>query len=238
MKTKKFFLFVTIVITLTHSILICDQIITFFMKPFPTIPGLKDKNKTLQKIKRPGKLAQYILRAMLNEYEPSGIFCTYDGYLTASDLNGQVIFPRRHKDPAINLLITNKMVPIFMLGNTIHHWEIEQGTPAQMYVVKRNLDRSVSAYFWDVQEVELPKDRRITLDTIVIMAKPKYFYVPTGISMATSNPQLRLPNIYVKKGIFKEPASLYMLTIKNFFQPRAFKYKKEKIKYQQLLDLR
>jgi len=238
MKNKKLFLFVAMVISLLHSTLVGDQIITFFMRPFPTTTEFKKPNRTLQKIKKPQKLSQYILRAMVKKYIPSGIFCTYKGYVTASDLNGQVIFPRRHKDPIINLLITNKIVPIFMLGNTIHHWEIEEKTPAKMYQVERKLDRSAGAYFWEVQPVPVPQNRIITENIIVILAKPKYFYIPTGISMTTNNPQLRLPDIYVRPGICKEPTALYMLTIKNFFQTITFKYKKETAKYQQLIHLR
>jgi len=170
---KKILIVVAIMLTLTHSKLFCDQIITFFFKPYPSI---LDKDKMIKKANRfarPEKLAQYALEGKLNQYMISGIFCAYNGYLSISDLNGQVIFPRRHRDNEVFILITDIIVPIFMTGNTIHHWEIEKENPAKMYHIKRMQDRAIGLHFWEVKEVEVPADRRIDKETIVVMAKPK-----------------------------------------------------------------
>ena len=72
--------------------------------------------------------AKHILPASI-----SGIFATYGGFLTVSDLNGEITFPRKHRKPFIYLIITEKMSPIIRSGNTIDHWELVEDTPVEMY---------------------------------------------------------------------------------------------------------
>ena len=192
--------------------------------------------KKVKKLSRPGKLAKYIVKAAFKKYISSGIFCTYYGYLTASDLNGQVIFPRKVKDPELNIIITNRIIPIAMGGNTLHHWEIDPGTPAKMYSFSRRFDREIGAHFWETKEIELPKDERIDKHTIVVIGKPKYFKIPLGVSITDKSTQLLLPDIYLQKNIIKAGGALYIFALKNFFQTIHFKFKKNKASYIQQIS--
>jgi len=234
---KKSFAIASILIVLTNSNLFCDQIITFFFRPYPT-PTINDKKDMLKKINKlsdPKKLSKYAIKSHFNDYMASGIFSTYDGYLTISDLNGQTILPRRHTAPQVNILVTELIVPIFMTGHTIHHWEIEKGTPAKMYTMTRIQDKETRLYFWDTKKTKIPESQRIDIKTIVILAKPKYIYIPEGATITTKNPQLHLPDVYVKKDINTVETALYTFGIKNFFQSMDYLYKKRKKEYSQAM---
>jgi len=235
---KKFFIAIVITIALAHSRLFCDQIITFFFKPYPSIKDQNKITKKINKLARPEKLALYAIEAKLDQYMTSGIFCAYNGYLSISDLNGQVIFPRRHKDNEVNILVTDIIFPVFMIGNTIDHWEIEKENPAKMYHIKRMRDRAIGLYFWEVKETEVPKNRIIDMETVVVMTKPKYVYMPEGVTTTQKNIQLHIPDVYIKQGINKVVSALYTFGIKNFFKSMDYLYKKSPKRYsQQMRDV-
>lgn len=212
-----------------------DAIITFFMRPYPQIPDKYEQNKLTNKLKR-GKTTTYTINTILQLPLVAGIFSTYAGYLTASDINGQTIFPRKHEDPLIYLLITNRITPIMITHNTIHHWELEEGTPAALYTIERKFDEKTGIYFWDMQATDLPKNNRIPLESITIIAQPKNVYVPLGITLSNNNPQLILPDIYIRKGIMKLTNALYILNLRNFFGSLTVEYKKEPTRYMALFS--
>jgi len=234
MKNKNLLKKIAIATLLIHFSVSGYQIITFFMVPYPIMPNEQVALKKVKNLTKLGKLSKYTLRAIKN-HRTAGILCSYDGYLAFSDLNGQVIFPRKHKEPAINILVTEHIVPVTMIRNTIHHWELDQPENAKMYRVERDYDEEIKAYFWNVMEAKIPKDNIIDLETIIIFANEKYVAIPEGITLTTKNPQLILPDIFIKKGITKVTSALYTFGIKNFFQPNQYIYKKEKQNYLQQL---
>lgn len=233
MKNKKI-LFAILISTIFNNSL-GTNLISFFMLPLPTMPNEKKAMKKVRKLTRPGKLAKYTLKSVADSYLVSGIFCTYGGYLTISDLNGQVSFPRRHKDPKVNVIITKHIIPIIMLNNTIHHWELENGIPANSYIVERKQEEEIETFFWDIYSTNLPKDNIIPVKSIVIIADPKYVIVPTGITITKKSDQHILPDIYVKRNINKTANILYTLGINTFFQTTDPKYKKDKTYYRRQL---
>ncbi|MFC1842468.1 hypothetical protein ACFLYU_02305 [Candidatus Dependentiae bacterium] len=238
MKHKKIIVITAILTTSIHTRIGCDQIITFFLKPYPIVNQKAVALKRAKKIGKLGKMPKYSLRA-LNKYFTSGIFSTYEGYLAISDLNGQVIFPRKlamkDKDPKLHIIVTRHIAPILMLENTVHHWEVSNRAFAKIYSIERKKDAATRTYFWDVKEAEIPEDNILSRDTIVIIAKPKYVYIPTGITITTKNPQLILPDIFVKRGIEKLKSSLYVFGLKNFLAVTDSVYKKGKKRYSQQL---
>jgi len=233
--SKKIILLGILVSTTVH----CDQIITFFFKPFPQETDQKKAaqiaEKRAKKIGKLGKLQKYTLRAATKQYPMAGIFSTYDGYLDISDLNGQILFPRKHKPAKVTIVITKHIVPILMLENTVHHWEISKRDKAKMYEIERKLDTAAKTYFWDTKEVDIPADNIISTDALVIIAKPKHVYIPAGITITTKNPQLVLPDIYIKRGIEKLSNTLYVFDLKNLLMPIDFVYKKGKKKYSHMI---
>ena len=228
-------LFSTIILVTQHTF--CDHIITFFMRPFPHLSETKKKltkneaTKKSHKLQNPKKIAQYTLRSLQKNSIAHGIFCTYSGQLAFSNTDGQVHFKRQQKQPDVHLLITLDIKPIFMGGRTIHHWELVGGAPAQRYLVKQQKDEKTAETFWHVQKVNLPEDNRITLDTIVVFSKPHYIFVPKGITLIEKNPQLVLPDLYVKKNIDKLSSNLYVLNIKHYFEQTRETYKKREKDY-------
>jgi len=214
----------------------CDQTITLFMRPYPLAPDNNFTKSYVKKFKKPGKIASRHFHGILQKDITSGIFSSYAGYLSSSDSNGQTSFPRKHEDPLLYLLITNKITPNIITGNTIHHWELEPGSPAEMYKIERKKDYEAELFYWDVKKVSLPKNDRIPLNTIIVFAKPKNIYVPTGASLAYDRPNLVLPDIYIKKGIKIYAHTLYVLNLKHFFGPIGKLRKQEEKRYRMHLN--
>lgn len=212
----------------------CNAIVTFFLKPYPYPADIDADNpqEAARSLRTPGNMAlQKFKNFIENSHLNVGILSTYSGYLAVSDFNGQIVFPRTQEKPFFHLLITNRLTPVIMLANTIHHWEIEEDIPAALYTIERKEDEETKLLYWTVQAAPLPEDRRISLDTIIIIAKPKYVYVPEGATLTNTNPQFILPNIYIKRGITRLANALYTLNVRHFFGPVKFYRKKEEKRY-------
>ncbi len=192
--------------------------LTMFIRPYPEKQAVLDPDKMARNIATPGKLASKIMKdKLLKTSSNDGIFSTYFGYLALSDINGQLTFPRKQQKPLFNLLITPKIKPVFMIGNTIHHWELDTLVPAELYTVERKQDPETKDWFWQTKKGNLPANNIVSLDTIVIFAKPQTIVVPQGITLTDKNPQLVLPDIYAKKSLNITARSLWALTVRSFF---------------------
>lgn len=227
---------------IANTTIFSDQRISFFLRPFPHLPELAKNLTTEQmhykskKLHNPRKAAKYTLRSVLAKNTASGIFCTYMGQLSVSDTNGEVCFARRQESPHLRLLITEKIDPVLMEGQTVHHWEIEAGVPAKLYLVEQRDDPETEIEFWNVRQIELPESKHIELDTIVIFAKPKYVVVPRGITIVKKEAQLLLPDIYVKKNIDKISSAFYVLNLKRFFSQTQQMYQVDEKKYSSIIQ--
>ncbi len=208
-----------------------QPIITFFMRPYPILRQEHQATKLMDKVHRPGKIAKNSIKRKHTGPMVKGIFSTYGGYIAMSNYDGQTTFPRKHAIATIYFVITNKITPIMMAGNTIHHWEIEEGTPAAMYKAERLHDEKQEVYYWLVTEVPLPKDNHLPLESITILAQPKHVYIPEGITLTDDTPNLLLPDIYIKKGININSNALYLLNVRQFFGHLYPLYKKEVARY-------
>lgn len=192
-----------------------NPVITFFLQPYPLETDYQDLATTLQ---HPGKVAKQTIYGARNGLV-EGILASYRGFLEVSDEQGQISFPRIHEKPGLPILFTHKITPIMMLGNTIHHWELEDDAPAVQYYAERFQDPTTKQYLWNVKQVDLPKNRRVGLDALIIFIKPKNIYVPEGVSLTSNTPNLILPPIYVKKGAKRTAETLYLLNLKHLFGP-------------------
>lgn len=212
------------------------NLVSFFIRPYPTEQAKPldqtQANKLLNDIRTPGKINKKILKHdYLRNSTFNGVFATYWGYLKLPDYTGLVTFVRKHQKPAFSLLITPEIKPIMMLENTVHHWELKPNIPAALYRIERKQDPETKSYFWDVTSADLPENNAIPLDTILLFAKPKNMFVPTGITLTNKNPQLLLPDIYAKKTLNIVARALYVLTIKHFFSSLPIVFKKESPTY-------
>ena len=214
-----------------YTKLLCRPVISFFFKPYPTTDTyVHDMAKKLEK---PGKLAKYILYNRKNIQLGAVSFLPYGGFYEASNPIGQTLYPRKHVDSTVFILITSRITPVIMLQNTVHHWQLQQGVPAQIFQMQRKKDAMLETVYWDVKEVPLPANNVVPLRSIVIFAKPKNIYVPTGITMTKDSPNLLLPTMYAKKGINKVANALFVMNISHLLGPVNSLYKKEPTEYQQ-----
>ena len=206
-----------------------DPIISLFVRPYP------NAHITAQKIKKVGKIARHMIEGIADYQITAGIFSTYAGYLNISDIDGQIIFPRKHANPIIQLVITTRITPVLMFEKTIHHWELVPGIPTQMYTFERKFDKETKTFYWDVQPAEPPENNIVPLSALVIFAKPRYFYIPTGITITDDNPNFILPSIYARKGIKITANALYVFNLSHFFGQLLYRYKKRTNRYEVLI---
>jgi len=205
--------------------------ITFFFRPLHDIEHIN------KKIKKPGKLAKYTARGMVNHAPVSGLLVTYGGYVTSSSYNGEVIFPRKHQKSVITIAVTPEMAPVALFENTILHWKFIQGIPAKMYLCEQKKEDKTGLYHWETQEMSLPIDNVIPLTTLVIIANPKNIIINVGKTPTLETANLVLPDIYVKKGINIIENSSYMLTVRHLFKPIETEEKREPFKiFTQVID--
>ncbi len=215
-----------------------DPVIVIELKPYPEIANTIDCQALSQDLKRPGSIAKHCISGILDQRIVVGIMATYRGYLNLSDQYGTITFPYMHPKPKIDLLITNRIIPIMMAGNTVHHWEIEEGTPAVMYSINRQQDENTKLFYWETKKVEIPPSTRvIDVNTIVLIEKPENIYEPTGLSVTQESPHLVLPVMYVKNNQSLTSQALYMLDLRGFFGRVKNLYKKEPQRYSKQIDI-
>ena len=211
-----------------------EQLIVEFLKPYPVIASQENGKKLANKLDKPGKPNTFRSKRL---FEPSlaGIFATYGGFLDISDSLGEIAFPRKHDKPFIYLVITQKMVPIVMSGNTIHHWELEEDEAVEIYKFEQVYDEEFHTSYWIATQEPIPTNNIIPLESIAIFADPKYVYVPLGITPFKASPHLILPQIYIKPGLDLTAQALYVLNITHYFGSIISDYKKDKDRFSRQL---
>lgn len=243
MKTLIKLIFLGVIATLSQS-LIADHIITLFLRPYPHFPlntapqevVQQKADKKSRKLRSPAKIAQYNWNSALGHSPASGIFATYAGQLAASDNDGQLVFARRQESPNLKILITEKMEPIFQVGQTIQNWVLEPNIPAALYSASQDRDQDTDIEFWKVERIKLPQDRKISLDTIVLFAQPNMVYVPEGITtIKHPGADLFLPDVFVKKSVDTLANSLYVLNLKRLFAQVQKMYQVKETSYRVII---
>lgn len=207
-----------------------DHLISFFLRPYPVIDQKAASKKIANKLHRPGKIISNHTKRIIPP-KLSGIFATYGGFLTTSNLDGEISFPLKHENPGVYVLVTEKITPIVMSANTLHHWELIEDTPSKFYLFERRYDPTTQVYYWDVSAQPLPKNNIIPLETMVLFANPKYVFIPLGITPVAPDPNLLLPDIYIKNGLNIALDSLYVLNLSHYFGPIFFLYQKDTKRY-------
>lgn len=211
--------------------LLGETLITVFLKPYPELITQEKAAHTAEKIAKPGYASKTVIKSLIDKNLISGIFATYAGYITQSDADGQISFPRETVSPIVYLVTTPRITPMNINDTTIHHWDFEEKTPISMHKMERKKDPTTGAVFWHVTEQSVPENQVVPMASILIFAKPKYIHIPQGITLTKDTPNLHLPDIYVKPGINKLGNALYVLHIRHFFGPMKRALKKEKKHY-------
>ncbi len=231
---KQIYPFLCMVWLLCFSPLSADPIISFFFREYPVE---QRASSLLTQLKKSHGIAKQTLQGIMNPHPVAGIFSSYFGFLNVSDYNGQTTFPRKQSRPVLDIIITSKITPIIMFQHTVSHWELVPGTPATMYHAELKEDPDTQLSFWDIEKSALPADNHIPVqDALIIIAKPENIIVPTGITPLHPSANLTLPDMYVKPGIQTARNALYVLNISFLFRPIDLLYKKEKTKYETLIN--
>lgn len=225
MKNKAYIYFIIALFCASLN-LKADPVITLIMEPYPMLNDSPEAEKAVNKLKKPGRISKLGLKSLGQSPITKGIFSTYGGWLAMSNRDGQTTFLRKHITPIIYLIVTSKITPMLMAGNTIHHWAIEEKTDAKMYKMERLHDTNQDLSYWLTEEVPLPDKGILPNESITILAKPQNVFVPEGITLTEDSPNLILPTIYIKKGIKINTNALYILNLRQFFGPLHTAYKK------------
>jgi hypothetical protein len=182
------------------------HVVTFFVDTFPaqTENNLK-KNTSLK--------------------PEDGMFFSYFGYQTALDNNRQITFPLKTVDPHFYFLVSNDVTPVFMLDNTISHWELKDGGRYMLFSVRRKYDEKAKTHFWSTEQTEFEDNLEIPLNTITAHVDPTSIHVRTGIMKTSDSAQLLLPEIFIKSTTTLAKDALRFLEYRELFAPinRTFK---------------
>lgn len=208
--------FLSIALFLYASHLQSDAVISLFFRDYPAYTA-KDAQSFKHKIGSACALAECCLDGLVCRNVRAGIWSIYAGFLELSSNDGQLNFPRKHASPNLHVIVTNKLTPIIMFEQTVHHWELAPDAPTALYIIEKGQDELTENYFWNTQKIDRIKDNVVPPEAVVIVAKPENIYIPLGITLTTESPNLILPPFYVKPGINNIENTLYILNLSYLF---------------------
>lgn len=207
-----------------------NKIILFLDKyPKVKIPKNKETKESLsKKLKQPAFVFKKKWQQKRLSSGAEGVMAMYLGDASLSDKEGQVIFPRGHQLPIVNLLISQGIQPVYIVAPaTVHNWMLDKNKPAKMYQFRFDRDQETELYYIETKEIPLPQDSMIPLETIIIIAEPESIFVPEGATITHYSANLILPNIYIKKNFDYSYNALYTNSIKQYFDSVTAQYKQE-----------
>ncbi len=184
-----------------------SHVVTIFFQPYPTLKQTTPDTTNVT--------ADQSASTRSN----TGIFVSYYGYKAISDHNGQVLFPLKQTDPSFTILVCKDPLPVFNIGNTIHHWEVPKNSSFLFYQISQFTHQKTKKVLWNVEKKELPANRAIPLNTIIIHANSEGIYLPEGVSLIQNGEQIVLPLVYVKSTITSPVNALTFLQMNDFFSP-------------------
>lgn len=122
---------------------------------------------------------------------------TYAGYFVNSNHDGQIIFPRKTVNTEFSLIITPTVEFVSPLLNNISHLQIPAQNEAKCYklVLQKNLE--TGHLEWRTTVEDLPSDRHVPLQAIIVFANPNDITMQTGSTPTPFNNHLILPSIYL-----------------------------------------
>lgn len=209
------------------------QMLTFFIRPFLG-QDTKSGDKISKKLKIPGKTTQTLTKQMFKDLYNTGIFTSYMGNFSISDINGQIKFLRKKKSNIVDVVVSLSVKPVFMVSNTIHHFSLSKIEEAKWYRFEKTFDKKNKEYSWKVSEKNITNPN-LPADILLISSKPSHIYIPTGNFPSNDNPNLELPDIYAKKGISTALNAIKFLKVKKYFSPIKSEYKFDTQSYQEIL---
>ena len=149
----------------------------------------------------------------------SGIWTLHKGFARTSDYFGQIAFPRKQQSETIYLVITEKILPAFIVGpSTVSNWMLDPSTESAVYSITLEFDDDANSYYFNTEKIDSPSDNQISLQSIIIPAKPDAVYVPTGATITELSSNLTLPDVYITSTFDHDYNAAYILEKMNYFE--------------------
>jgi hypothetical protein len=235
---KKIIVYALLVTSCLLKAEISPYIITFFIRPLPGQEAPPSKTKKLeQKIANPEKIIKTLIKKELaTSYLSSGIYASYAGYITRSDINGQIMFPRKAAQPKLHLLITQEIKAVAespMKRKIILGFVLDPKAARQYYLYQRTQDTQKETASWSITEESIAEGKKIPYDTIIVFANPKHIRVPLGTHGTPPGENLILPTMYSAEQLTHTANALRFLKIRHFFTPVKIVYNFKPEEYQE-----
>lgn len=207
-----------------------DSIVTIFVQKYPYLskselaqlkknPDSSQLSKYSKALKQPDYLYKDVIKSYKHKHDLPGIMCMYAGNIALSSPDGQISFPRLQQTPHMHILVTEKIVPAYMIApGTVHNWMIDPKNPTEMYLMKLELDTKTNLSYYQTSKVDLPQDNNIPLNTLIFIADPKTMYIPLGATITDASPNIVLPTIYIKKEFCFVKNTLFTLATNQYFR--------------------
>lgn len=199
-----------------QSIIAEPNIIAFFKYEKPHID--LEAEMLQVKIDKPGKIARWGLKQLLTiPLSTLGIIGAYAGYCTVTNSIGQLIFPRKHAKDEITVVITQKIKPVIVRGQTVRNFIVTPGAAAKWYTFTRESNEKVPSAFWRVKSIDAQESARIPAEALIIFANPEDILIPHSPIATISGTTLLLPTLNVTKQYRVEPNALQFLKVSKYF---------------------
>ena len=186
------------------------------------------KERLLEKMnsfdqKNPGYFSKQQLKAALQQsLRPAlgGILALYGGYSDYSNADGLIGFPLRHESNKLYIAITESILPVKAVGETISHIECYDPVtmPIDFFILERKEDAAKQSY-WNVKKQTVPADRKLPLATLIILTKPSNIMIMTGDSFAQKSNHLITPPLYLVGNSNQVETITKLLDIQPYFEP-------------------
>ena len=199
------------------------HIITFFVQPYQE-PVVRPHEKVQIISETPGKLNRTILKRQLQSTRNQGLYATYFGLVTHSDANGQITFPRKHFKNEVTFVVTQRIKPVMLYGNTVHHFDMSTSMPADYYNLEIKQDAAKKYFYWDAKKIAAPTNKQVPVSAIILFAKPEHVIIYPGKTATDATENFVLPTVYIKPTITTGINALSFLKISKYFRLVKFVY--------------
>jgi len=213
-------------------------VITFFLKPqteqsAPASSAAETKTPPINTndtstLKNPvGTAIKSIVNSMHNTHPQAGIYVTYNGNATVSDMNGQITFLRKVIEPKLDILITKKIEPLLinpLKKNTIEGFVIDPQVKHKLYHLELRENPVNKNYEWIVEEEIISKSKKIPYNTIILFADPNNASISTVKKTVKMDGNLLLPDVYIKPNSDLQLTAISFLKIRQYFSRVKKKY--------------
>lgn len=187
------------------------HLLTVYLSPTVAEPIVDIENRTIKDLTETEKVIKALLKTNLRVRPTGGVFVTYLGFVDVLNVDDFALFPLKHADNEVTVIIVKRMYPIITQGQTVERFIRKKTEPVAYYKMKRIKDEQTADIYWETKKIETPKDLAIPPHAVVICAKPDEIFIPEGLTTATPGPHLYLPEIfptpYFKRGMHADVMS-------------------------------